>query len=177
MRKLTLLLVMLLVTLSLWAQQRTIRGRVTDNKGAPVAGATVSVRGQNVSTQTNDEGVFTIQAATGSTLIITNIGFGTREISVGADSDIAVSLAEQSRELSEVIVTAGGVRREVRTLGYSAPTIRNEELTRARERSVLNSLQGKVAGVNITSSSGGVGSSTRIVFRGGRWYSHRQLTN
>jgi TonB-linked SusC/RagA family outer membrane protein len=167
MRKLTLLLVMLLVTLSLWAQQRTIRGRVTDNKGAPVAGATVSVRGQNVSTQTNDEGVFTIQAATGSTLIITNIGFGTREISVGADSDIAVSLAEQSRELSEVIVTAGGVRREVRTLGYSAPTIRNEELTRARERSVLNSLQGKVAGVNITSSSGGVGSSTRIVFRGG----------
>jgi TonB-linked SusC/RagA family outer membrane protein len=162
-----MLIVSLLVVLSVWAQQRTIRGKVTDNKGAPVAGATVVVRGQNVSTQTNEEGVFTIAAPTGSTLVITNIGYGTKEISVGPENEITVSLSEQSRELSEVIVTAGGVRREVRTLGYSAPTIKNEELTRARERSVLNSLQGKVAGVNINSSSGGVGSSTRIVFRGG----------
>lgn len=109
-----------------------------------MVGATITVRGQNTSTQTNEAGEFTIQAATGNSLIVSSVGYGTREISVGADNSITVPLTEQSRELSEVVVTAGGVRREVRTLGYSAPTIRNEELTRARERSVLNSLQGKV---------------------------------
>jgi TonB-linked SusC/RagA family outer membrane protein len=167
MRRFILLIAALVVLLGAWAQQRTIRGKIIDNKGAPVVGATITVRGQSVSTQTNEAGEFTIAAATGNTLIVSSVGYGTKEISVGTDNNISVSLAEQSRELSEVVVTAGGVRREVRTLGYSAPTIRNEELTRARERSVLNSLQGKVAGVNITSSSGGVGSSTRIVFRGG----------
>ena len=95
------------------------------------------------------------------------MGYATQQVNIGNSRDIDISLRERASELSEVIVTAGGVKREVRTLGYSAPTIRNEELTRGRDRSVLNSLQGKVAGVNITNSSGGVGSSTRIVFRGG----------
>lgn len=157
----------LLVLLSAWAQQRSVSGRITDNKGAPVVGATVTVREQNASTQTNEQGVFTIMAQPGNTLVVSSVGFGAKEIIVGRDSNLSISLQEQSRELGEVVVTAAGIRREMRTLGYSAPTIRNEELTRAKDRSVLNSLQGKVAGVNITSSSGGVGSSTRIVFRGG----------
>lgn len=167
MRKILFLIVILFIASHAWAQQRTINGKVTDSKGAPVSGATVTVRGQNTATQTNSGGEFSITASTGNFLEITNIGFAPQEIRIGNTDNVTVSMQEQTQQLNEVIVTAQGIRREARTLGYSAPTIRNEELTRGRERSVLNSLQGKVAGVNISGSSGGVGSSTRIVFRGG----------
>ena len=77
---------------------------------------------------------------------------------VGDNDNITVSLTEQSSELTAIVVTAVGIKRESKTIGYAASTIKNDELTRGKDRSVLNSLQGKVAGVNITSSSGGVGS-------------------
>ena len=167
MRRISLLLSFLLLTASLWAQERTVSGRITDNNGSPIAGATITVKGTNVAVQSGTNGSFSINAATGNTLVISNVGFANQELRVGTGNDITVSLQQQSQQLNEVVVTAQGIRREAKTLGYSAPTIRNEELTRGKDRSVLNSLQGKVAGVNITNASGGVGSSTRIVFRGG----------
>ncbi len=167
MKKLICLLTAVLVlAVSVWAQ-RTIRGRVTDGAGVPLQGVNISVKGQRSSTQSAADGSFTISAASGSVLVLSSVGYDNQEVPVGTDDNIAITLTVRQRELNEVIVTAAGIRREARTLGYSAPTIRNEELTRGRDRSVLNSLQGKVAGVNITNSSGGVGSSTRIVFRGG----------
>lgn len=155
-----------LIVLCSWAQ-KTIRGKIMDANGIPLQGANVSVRGQRTSAQTAADGTFSITASPGNVLVITSVGFEQREVTVGSDDNIAVTLTIKTQEMNEVIVTAAGIRREAKTLGYSAPTIKNEELTRGRDRSVLNSLQGKVAGVNITSSSGGVGSSTRIVFRGG----------
>lgn len=167
MKKFSLLIIYSIICSQIWAQQRTIQGKITDSRRVPIGGATVNVSGTNTTVQTSAEGIFRINANAGSTLVISNVGYETRQVNIGNNRDIDITLTERASELSEVIITAGGVKREVRTLGYSAPTIRNEELTRGRDRSVLNSLQGKVAGVNITNSSGGVGSSTRIVFRGG----------
>ena len=157
----------LIFSLQIMAQSRLIQGRVTTSQGIPISGASVTVKGSTEAVQTSVDGLFRINVDPGGTLIISNVGFVTRELAVGNSRELNINLQEKSAELSEVVVTAGGIKREMRTLGYSAPTIRNEELTRGRDRSVLNSLQGKVAGVNITNSSGGVGSSTRIVFRGG----------
>lgn len=166
MRKLLFLFLAVLSAATVWAQQRTVRGKVTDSKGSPMAGVTVSVKGLRTAAQTGPDGNFSIPASQGNTLVFSYVGFKDAEATVGADDNISVILQEQSRELSEVVVTAVGIRREAKTLGYAATTVKNEELTRGRDRSVLNSLQGKVAGVNITSNSGGVGSSTRVQFRG-----------
>lgn len=166
MKKLACVLTAMLLTSLTWAQQ-TVRGKVMDADGQPLQGVNVSVKGSRASTQTGAGGLFTIAASPGNVLILTSVGYQRKEVTISSDDNIAIQLMVEAREMNEVIVTAAGIRREAKTLGYSAPTIKNEELTRARDRSVLNSLQGKVAGVNITSSSGGVGSSTRIVFRGG----------
>ena len=167
MRKLVLLTICVLLTTVMVMAQQTIQGKITDERGVPVNGATVAVKGGTASVKTDVDGNYSISASPGSTLVITNVGFETREVNVGNNATVNVAIVERAASLNEVVVTAQGIRREARTLGYSAPTIRNEELTRGRDRSVLNSLQGKVAGVNITNASGGVGSSTRIVFRGG----------
>ncbi|MCU7552385.1 SusC/RagA family TonB-linked outer membrane protein [Chitinophagaceae bacterium LB-8] len=166
MRKLLPLFILLFTALTLLSQQRTITGKVTDANGNPVAGATITVQGSTTATQTNTDGSFSILAPPGSTLVLSSVGFETQQVPVGSNQNLSISLRNQNRELSEVVVTAVGIRREAKTIGYAATTVRNEELTRGRERSVLNSLQGKVAGVQITNTSGGVGSSTRIQFRG-----------
>lgn len=166
MRKLLSLFLVLFTSLTLLSQQRTFTGRVTDANGNPVAGATITVQGSTAATQTASDGTFSILADAGSTLVLSSVGFETQQVQTGNNQNLSISLRNQNRELSEVIVTAVGIRREAKTIGYAASTIRTEELTRGRERSVLNSLQGKVAGVQITNTSGGVGSSTRIQFRG-----------
>lgn len=166
MRKLLSLFLVLFTSLTLLAQQRTFSGRVTDANGNPIAGATITVQGSTTATQTATDGSFSISADPGSTLVLSSVGFESQQIKVGNNQNLSISLRTQNRELSEVVVTAVGIRREAKTIGYAASTIRTEELTRGKERSVLNSLQGKVAGVQITNTSGGVGSSTRIQFRG-----------
>ena len=128
MRKILLTTLWLVLLMQAWAQNRTITGKITDaGTGQPLESITVTVKGTNTSTQTNAEGSFTISAATGNTLVFTSVGFRTYETIVGSGNNITVSLQGQTNELSEVVVTALGVSREKRTLGYATTTIKSED--------------------------------------------------
>ncbi|GEO11651.1 SusC/RagA family TonB-linked outer membrane protein [Segetibacter aerophilus] len=150
------------------AQTRRITGRVVDEAGQPVSGATVLVRGSSNGTSANENGDFSISAKTGDVLVISGVGIPSTEAKVGSSSTITVSLSRQVQNLTEVVVsTAQGIKREKRSLGYAAPTVSNADLTRGQSTSALNALSGKVPGVNITGTAGAPGSSTRVVIRGG----------
>jgi TonB-linked SusC/RagA family outer membrane protein len=169
MRKSLLLCMLALICVGQLLAQRSVTGKVTDAKdGAPVANASIIVKGSRAGVQSDDNGNFSINVADNAVLIISAINYRTQEARVTSGiTQLAISMVEDSKELTTIVVTANSIKREARSIGYAATTINNAELTKGKDRSVLNSLQGKVAGVQITSSSGGVGSSTRIVFRGG----------
>jgi TonB-linked SusC/RagA family outer membrane protein len=168
MKRLILLLALVISGFTVVQAQRTLSGKVTDRKdGSPLSGVTVTVKGNRISTTTNANGDYQLSnVPDNATLVFTIIGY--KQIEAKASGNIAaISLEEESKQLSEIVVTANTIKREAKSLGYATTTINNADLTKGKDRSVLNSLQGKVAGVQITGSSGGVGSSTRIVFRGG----------
>ena len=165
---LSFLSLLLLQVIIVSAQTRQITGRVVDESGQPVTGASILVKGTRTGSSADVDGNFTINAKTGDVLVISAVGLPSREVTVTSTSTLSVSLSRASQSLEEVVVTtAQGLRREKRTLGYSAPTISNADLTRGQTTSALNGLQGKVSGVNITGTAGAPGSSSRIVIRGG----------
>ncbi|MGA6119781.1 SusC/RagA family TonB-linked outer membrane protein [Sphingobacterium anhuiense] len=152
---------------SLFAQQ-SITGKVTDANG-PVSGVTVSVKGTARGTQTDANGSFTIQVAQGETLRFSNVGFKTKEITVGSTKTINITLEEDAGALEEVIVTAMGITKKQRALGYAASSVKPEEIQRTNSVNVVNALQGKVAGVNINAvGTSGVTSSSSITIRGAK---------
>lgn len=149
-----------------WAQ--TVTGTVraaADN--SPLPGVNVLVKGTANGTTTDADGAYNIQTPGGATLVFSFIGFASQEIAVQNRSTIDLQLSEDVTSLTEVVVTANAIEREKKSLGYAVSEIKNEELTKGKDRSVLNSLQGKVAGVLIQNASGSPGSSTRVVIRGG----------
>jgi TonB-linked SusC/RagA family outer membrane protein len=149
---------------SLFAQQ-SITGRVTDAKG-PVAGVTVSIKGTARGTQTDTNGSFTIQASQGETLRFSNIGYKSTEIVVGSTKTINATLTEDASALDEVVVTAMGVKREKKTLGYSFQEVKAEQITDAKENNIANALVGKVSGLQVIKGSNGPASSTKLTLRG-----------
>jgi len=151
------------------AQERRVSGSVTDGStGDPLAGVSVAVVGSATVTQTDVSGTYTITVPDGADeLEFRYIGYVTQRIPLGDGNTIDVVLQSDPTALTEVVVTANVISRERRTLGYSAPTISNAELTQGQNASAINSLAGKIAGVNITSTANTPGSSSRIVFRGG----------
>ncbi|MGV3587958.1 MAG: SusC/RagA family TonB-linked outer membrane protein [Adhaeribacter sp.] len=172
MRKILFLSLFLLSVLlqEAMAQSRTITGRVTDAaNGDGLPGVTVLVKGTQVGTATDATGNYTINVPeNGTTLIFSFVGYTTTERTIGNATTLNVALATDAKQLGEVVVTALGREQEKRTLGYATQEVGSEALTQGRERSVLNSLQGKVAGVNIQSQGGAPGSSTRVVIRGNK---------
>jgi TonB-linked SusC/RagA family outer membrane protein len=157
---------MLLLGVMAFAQTRSVSGRVTDANGAGVPYATVTESGTRNATRADENGNFTITVSENAQLVVSATGFQAQTLASGASGNVVLTRAEG--QLSEVVVTtAQGIRRDKRTLGYSAPTISNADLTRGQSTSALNGLQGKVSGVNITSTAGAPGSSSRIVIRGG----------
>jgi len=149
------------------AQTKTaINGVVKDASGNPVAGATIKVKGTSVSGVTDETGHFSLKAAPGATLVISSIGFVSKEVPVGTGSALTVELANNNKELSEVVVTGFGVKQQTRKLAYSISEVKGEEVARAGTVNVVNSLQGKVAGVMINQGAGGPSSSSRIRIRG-----------
>lgn len=145
----------------------TIGGKVLTADGKPVVGATVMVKGSGKGVSTNADGVFTIEAKSGDVLVISAIGFASKEVAVKDETTaISVSLDARDAQLSEVVVTALGIRKERKALGYSVTEIKGEELTKAREVNMLNSLEGKVAGVNVAGVPGGPGASSSVIIRG-----------
>ena len=167
-----LFMVLVLVTALLQqavAQDRTVTGKVFDratNEGLP--GATILVKGTTLGAATGADGSFTISVpSSATTLQIRSVGYTNIDQTIG-DGEMNIGLATDTKQLNEVVVTALGIDKDKKTLGYSTQTIEAAQLTQGRDRSVLNSLQGKVAGVQINNASGGVGSSTRVVIRGNK---------
>lgn len=156
MRKLASLfaLLMLFCTLAL-AQNRTITGTVTDDKGDPVSGASVTIQGTRVGTTTNNEGHFSLSAGTGNVLLISAIGFTPREITVGNASNYPVSLTQTAGALSEVIITGVAAATSKEKMTVSVTKLSAERINAVPPTSLSSALTGKVAGVK-TSSTGGL---------------------
>ncbi|MCT8340692.1 SusC/RagA family TonB-linked outer membrane protein [Flavobacteriaceae bacterium TK19130] len=148
-----------------FAQEETITGTVTDDSGVPLLGVNILVKGTSTGAQTDFDGNYAIEASQGETLVFSYIGFTPKEVNVGTSNTIDVTL-EQGEELETVVVTALGISREKKSLGYSAQQVESEELTATRNSNALNSLSGKVAGVQISNPTGSLGGSTRILLRG-----------
>lgn len=146
-------------------QQARITGTVVDAQGVPVPGASVIVKGTATGTMTDGKGVFTITAAPGATLEVSCIGYST--VDVPAAAGMQVVLKEDNEFLEESVVTALGIKRERKALGYSVSEVNADELMKNKNTNVINSLAGKVAGVNVTQSSGAAGSGSSIIIRGG----------
>src|SRR5258705_975765 len=167
MKKFTLLLFFLPAFIAAWAQGRTVTGKVTDDKGSPVADVSVVVKGTNVGTTTNNDGVFSISVPSNSNvLVFSHINMVEKELAIGNQSSVNVSLQPGDKSLAEVVVTALGITKDRRTLGYATQTIRNEAIIDKGESSLLNALQGKLAGADITGAGGAAGASTTIILRG-----------
>jgi len=149
-----------------FAQTRTVSGTITDANGLPVPGATVAVRGVKGGTSTDANGKFTIHITGNALLIVSGIGFETQELRVGDSPNVMIVLKQGNSSLSEVVVTALGIRRDKRLLTYSTQEVGGDALVGAKQDNVVNALDGKIAGVQINNSSGMPGSSTRIVIRG-----------
>jgi len=145
--------------------QNIIRGRILDEKGQGLPGAAVSIKSSpNIGVVTDLDGNFEIAAPASSTLVVQNIGYTSVDILPGAATTIRLQAA--AKELSGTVVTALAIRREKRDIGYAATTISSEDLNNGNNVSALSAIQGKTAGVNITSNTGGPGGSTRVVLRG-----------
>jgi hypothetical protein len=141
MRKiLSLLTVMLLTALVATAQTREITGRVVDEQGQPVDAATVLVKGSTSGVAANANGNFRINAKTGDVLLISATNFATKEVTVTASGNINVTLNRQTAVIDEVVVTALGVQRQAKELGYSTQKVRASELTQAKVVNLQNGL-------------------------------------
>ena len=171
MRK-ALLFVVALFTMTLSyevsAQQRVITGTViSDEDGLGLPGATVLVKGTTVGTTTDLDGNYSISVPAGSdVLIFSFVGLESKEEVIGNRTVINVTLTADAAQLSEVVVTAIGIEREKKALGYGVTSVGNEQLENRPEQDVARVLQGKVPGVNITSTNGMSGSGTNMVIRG-----------
>lgn len=150
----------------LYSQTTVLRGKIQDQKGVPISGATIKVKNVNGGSSTSNDGSFSLNYPQSGTLVISAIGFRDQEINLNGQTEISITLSQSSVQLEEVVVTALGVKREKRNLTYSTQEVKGDELLKTKEPNVVNALAGKVAGMQITSSSGTPGASSRIVIRG-----------
>lgn len=148
-------------------QAKRITGKVVDSAGEPIIGASVAVKGTGTGAVTNLDGQFTVEAQVGSVLEISFIGYTSQSVKVTAANTYNITLQDDSQTLDEVVVTAMGIKKERKALGYSVSDLNSEELLKNKNTNVVNSLAGKVPGVNITQSSGAAGAGASITIRGG----------
>lgn len=157
-------LLMLVLSISTVFAQQSVTGRVTDADGG-LHGVTISVVGTNRATQSTTDGAFTIQANNGEKIKFSIVGYLSQEITVSGPTT-NVTLEKDASGIDEVVVTAMGVKREKRSLGYSFQEISGESLTEARENNLANALAGKVSNLQIVKGSSGPASSSKIILRG-----------
>ena len=160
----------LLLALSMqfsFAQQKTVSGVVSDASG-PIPGVNVLIKGTQSGVQTNFDGKYSIQASAGDQLVFTFIGMNDSFATVGSSMVINITMKDAANELNEVVVTALGVKKSSKAVGYAVQEIKAAELTKGGNNSLSGALQGKLAGVQITPSSGAPGASSQIVIRGAR---------
>ncbi|OFX31304.1 MAG: hypothetical protein A2W89_24215 [Bacteroidetes bacterium GWE2_42_39] len=148
-------------------QQKTVTGKVTDSSGAPLPGVSVVVKGTTTGTITDFDGNYTLANVPGNAILqFLFVGMKKEEISVEGKTVINVVLQEETIGVEEVVVTAMNINRNKQSLGYSLTALSGEDVGQAKETSVVNSLKGKVAGLSISQTAGGVGGSSRVILRG-----------
>jgi TonB-linked SusC/RagA family outer membrane protein len=161
------LLIALVHSMGVFAQNTPIRGKITasvDNQ--PLVGASVAVKGERIGTITDAKGEFSLSVPPNAVLEISSIGFVTETVNVGNQTVINVTLVEDMKNLGEVVVTALGIKKEAKKLGYATSTVTSEQLTENRTPNFINSIQGKVAGVNISGLGTGPAGTSKIRIRG-----------
>jgi hypothetical protein len=150
-----------------FAQAQRITGTIKSTKdNSPLPGVSILVKGTNTGTNTDASGKFSLNVSQNSTLVISYVGHKTQEIAVGNQSVLNIGLDEDSQALSEVVVTALGIKKESKKLGYSTTTVGSEAITENRTPNFVNTLQGKIAGVNISALGTGPAGSSKIRIRG-----------
>jgi len=165
MRKILALLAILLFHIAAVAQNRTITGKIIDQNGAAIEGASVVIKGTHTGTAAAANGTFTISAKAGDVLTITAVNYAPQEITIGDESNLTITLQQQVATINEVVVTALGIQRRRNTLPYAAQVVTNSEVTKTRTDNFANALSGKVAGLYIKQNNN-LGGSTNMVLRG-----------
>ncbi|NSL90328.1 SusC/RagA family TonB-linked outer membrane protein [Chitinophaga sp. Mgbs1] len=168
MKKVLLLFAMPMAIVSLaYAQERQVTGTVKGSDGNPVLLATIQIKGTTTGTTTDKQGHFSINVKDGNAvLVIRSVGYLTREIAVGNQSELSVALPIDTKALQEVVVTALGLKQEKKSIGYAAQDVKGDELTRTAPSNPLSALSGKVAGATIITASGTPGAAVRVQLRG-----------
>lgn len=175
MRKLLLFMSFFLVSFISWGQDRTVSGKVTSlDDGSTLPGVNVILKGTSTGTVTDIDGNYKLSVPSeGGTLIFSFVGLETQEVEVGSRSVIDVQMASDVKQLSEVVVTALNVSREKASLGYSQQTLEADAVSKVKESNFINSLSGKVAGVQVRTNNT-MGGSTNITIRGNSSFSNNQ---
>lgn len=149
-----------------FAQEKTITGTVSDaESGMPLAGVNILLEGTSTGTQTDFDGNYSLSASTGQTLVFSYIGYADKSVAVGEDTTINMTLSAEAASLEQVVVTALGIEREKKSLGYATQEVSGEDISTVPQANFVNSLSGKVAGLNV-GSSGTLGGSSNVVIRG-----------
>ena len=164
-KRFKLLCMLFLIGIGVSFAQTRVTGSVTDENGEPIIGASVMVKGTGQGSITDSNGNFTLSTSSGGILVVSYVGYETQEVPVSANPRIV--LRTNTEILEEVVVTALGIRKDRKSLGYAVEDVKSEELMRNKQVNVINSLAGKIAGVNVTQSSGAAGSGSQIILRGG----------
>ncbi|PSL44209.1 TonB-linked SusC/RagA family outer membrane protein [Chitinophaga niastensis] len=164
----SLCLTLMLFGLLSFGQTRTVTGHVSDESGVAIGFATVQIKGTVTGTMTNAKGEFQIHVKNGATLIVSSVGYLRKEVAVDGQNEVSVKLAVSSKTIDEIIVTAGGVTSKRKELGYANAVIKSEALVAGKATNIAGGLQGKVAGLQISGTGGGVNPSYRLILRGQR---------
>lgn len=170
-KKLHILVLFLLlgVTSKSFAQEKEVTGKVLDESGLPIPGVSIYLKkNKEIGTTTNFQGEFELEVpGENSVLVFSYVGFQKKEVPVGDENNFQVTLSNDVESLNEVVVTALGIKREKKALGYAVQSLESEKLLEGNQTNMVNSLQGKVSGVTVANSGGAPGSSSVILIRGG----------
>ena len=167
-KRLIFLFLSCMVAIMATAQNRTIMGIVLEKATKdPLPGVTVQEKGTTNGTITDAGGKFSIAVKPGAVLLVTFIGMEPTEVAVGSSASVEIQMETSTEQVNEVVVTAMGIKKETKALGYAVQEVKGDDLVKVKEPNLVNSLNGKVAGVNVTNSGGAPGSSSQIIIRGG----------
>jgi TonB-linked SusC/RagA family outer membrane protein len=166
MKQIVLICLVFFTSLATFAQVKSIKGVVSDQNGLPLPGVTVLIQGTAKATQTDYDGVYVIEASKGNVLIFSYIGIKTKTVTVGDSAQLNVVLAEDTQNLDEVVVTALGIKRQKKELGYAVQDVKGDQLNKVITTNVATALSGKIAGVDVSIPATGAGGSTRVIIRG-----------
>ncbi|GAB3251253.1 TonB-dependent receptor [Larkinella harenae] len=167
LRSLLIIWLIAIVALGAQAQNRQVTGTVVSGKDQqPIAGVSILIKNSTVGTTTDASGKFSLNVPANTTLVFSSIGFMARDVAVGNQTVLTVTLEEGLQNLDEVVVTALGIKKEAKRLGYATANVSSEQITTNRTVNFMNALQGKVAGVNISSLGTGAAGTSKIRIRG-----------